>query len=79
MYRYICDISVNSVRLKCLRKMIEEDETLHNKSKVDLSRLPPCKDSLYPHIQRVNYRLACYRRAIEPIFERPKPTDENQG
>ena len=51
------------------KKMIGEDETLHNKSKVDLSRLPPCKDSLYPHIQRVNYRLACYKRAFEPIFE----------
>ena len=79
MYGYARDTSVNLVRLKCLKKMIGEDETLHNKSKVDLSRLPPCKDSLYPHIQRVNYLLACYKRAIEPIFERPKPDDENQG
>ena len=42
-------------------------------------RLPPCQDSLIPHVQRVNHRVACYRRAAEPIYECPKPHDKGQG
>lgn len=59
--------------------MVGEDQTLSLKSKVDMVRLPPCQDSLIPHIQRVNHRVACYKRAAEPIYERPRPYDEGQG
>ena len=55
MYGHARETSVNSVRTKMLRKMVGEDKKL-TKSKVDLSRIPPCSDSLLPHIQRVNYR-----------------------
>ena len=79
MYGYPRETSVNMTRAKMLRKMVGEDETLSMKSKVDLARLPPCQDSLVPHVQRVNHRLACYRRASLPIFERPKPHENNQG
>lgn len=70
---------VNEVRAKILKKMVGEDDMLSKKSKVDLARLPPCQDSLIPHMHRVNYRVACYRRANQPIFEKPKPYDPDQG
>ena len=44
-----------------------------------MCRLPPCHDSLITHIQRVNYRLAYYKRAAIPIFERPNPSEKDQG
>ena len=62
-----------------LKKIAGEDEELTTKSKVDLSRLPPCKDSLVPHIVRVSYRLANYKQAHQAIFWRPKPYDPGQG
>ena len=49
------------------------------KSAVDLSKLPPCFDNLLPHIYRINYCLAIYKRADQPIEEAPKPFDEKQG
>ena len=79
MYGFVREKSVNTVRFKMLKKMVGEDQTLTAKSKVDLGRLPPCRDSLVTHTQRVNYRLACYKRAAIPIFERPKPSEEGQG
>ena len=62
-----------------LKKMVGENEVLTSKPKVDLSRLPPCRDSLVPHIGRVNYRLANYKRAHKSIFWRPNPYDPGQG
>lgn len=79
MYGQARETSVDMVRSKLLKKMVGEDNTLNSKSKVDMVRLPPCQDSLIPHIQRVNHRVACYRHAAEPFFERPKPYDEGQG
>ena len=79
MYGQAREKSVDLVRSKLLKKMVGEDSTLNTKSKVDMVRLPPCRDSLIPHIHRVNHRVACYKRAAEPIFERPKPYDEGQG
>ncbi|KAK0147744.1 hypothetical protein N1851_012564 [Merluccius polli] len=49
------------------------DKVLDSKSKVDLERLPPPKVCLIPHVQRANYRVACYKRADEEIIESPKP------
>ncbi len=71
--------SINTVRSIMLKQMVGEDEQLTNKSKVDLSRLPPCQDNLVPHIFRVNHRLAHYKRADQAIFECPKPYDPKQG
>ena len=59
--------------------MVGDDKSLSEKSKVDLVRMLSCKDSLVPHIQRVNYRMACYRRAMHAKFECPKPYDDDQG
>ena len=70
---------MNNVSAKMLKKMVGEDQILNKSSKVDLSRLPPCKDSLVPHINRVNHRVACFKKANIPIFEKPKPNDPNQG
>ena len=79
MYGYPKEKSINNVRAKMLRKMVGKDQLLNKKSKIDLARLPPCQDSLDPHVQRVNYRLACYKRANQSIYERPKPFETNQG
>ena len=79
MYGYSKETSVNIVRTKMLKKMVGEDNDLTKESKIHLSRLPPCQDSLLPHICRVNHRVASYKRANIPIFEKPKPSDDNQG
>ena len=78
-YGYPWESSVNIVRSKMLKNMVGEDKPLSADSKVDLARLPPCKTSLLPHVQRVNYRLCCYKKAHIPIFEWPKPYDKEQG
>ena len=65
--------SVNDVRSIMLRNMVGGSDQLTMKSKVDLSKLPPCKDSLVPHIYRVNHRLATYKRAHQAKFYHPKP------
>ena len=41
---------INAVRGKLLRHIDGENEALTMRSKVDLSKLPPCKDNLVPHI-----------------------------
>ena len=79
MYGYRRESRVNIVRIKMLKKMVGEDKPLSADSKVDLARLPPCKTSLLPHVQRVNYRLCCYKKAHIPIFERSKFYDNEQG
>ena len=79
MYGYSRQTSIDNVRGIILRKMVGEDEQLTTKSKVDLSHLPPCRDNLIPHIQRVNHRLAIYKQAHVPIFWSPKPYDPGQG
>ena len=79
MYGQARDASINVVRSKLLRKMVGEDNTLNSKSRVDMVRLPPCQDSLIPHIQCVNHRVACYKRAAEPSFDCPKPYEGSQG
>ena len=70
---------INVVRGKLLRNMVGENEALTIKSKVDLSKLPPCKDNLVPHINRVNHRIAHFKRADQPSFWHPAPTDREQG
>ena len=54
MYGYPKEKSVDAVRMIMLKKMIGDDDTLTTKSRVDLSRLPPCRDNLVPHVYRVN-------------------------
>ena len=78
-YGYKDESSVDTVREIMLRKMVGEDERMTLCSKVDLSRLPPSKASLTPHIQRVNHHLATLKRATEAEFWCPKPYDDNQG
>ena len=68
MYGHDRERSINSVRSIMLKKMVGEDEQLTVKCKVDLSRLPPCRDNLVPHIWRVNYRLATYKQAEKENF-----------
>ena len=79
MYGYTRKKSLNTVRSLMLKKVVREDARLTAKSKVNLSRLPPCRDNLAPHIQRLNHCLACYKRADQAIFWRPKKHDPGQG
>jgi len=70
---------MDGLRTKPLHKIVGEDEKLSSKLKVDLARLPPCHPALKPHIQRVNHRVALYKRADESILEKPNPYDDGQG
>ena len=79
MYGQCRESSVDAIQLKMLRKMVGEDERLTSKSKIDLGRLPPCYSALKPHIQRVNHRVALYKRAVQAIIEKPKPFEQDQG
>ncbi len=79
MYGQARITSVDAVRAKMLRKMVGADKVLDSKSKVDLERLPPPKVCLIPHVQRANYRVACYKRADEAMIETPKPYDPGMG
>lgn len=79
MYGYKREKSLNVVRSLMLNKMVGQNAELSSKSKDDLSRLPPCHSNLIPHIQRVNHRLANYKRSHLAIVWRPKPNDPGQG
>ena len=79
MYGETRETSVNLVRAKMMHKMVGQNEKLTSKSKVDLARIPPCLNSLKPHIERVNYRVACLKEAHTPIFDTPKPDEEGKG
>lgn len=79
MYGYGREKSIDRVRAIMLRKMAGEDARMTTKAKIDLSRLPPCRANLTPHIQRVNHRLAHYKRANQVTFWSPKPYDPEQG
>ena len=41
-----------------LRKMVDEDNQLAIKSKIDLSKLPPADNNITLHIYRVNHHVA---------------------
>ena len=62
-----------------LKKMIGSNERLTSQFKVDLSRLPPCRDCLIPHIQRVNHQLVLVQRANLPTQWSLKPYDLEYG
>ena len=79
MYGQSRESSVDVVRAKLLRKLVEKHKKLTSKSKVELAHLPPSHSALKPHIQCMNHRVALYKRADEPILEKPKPYDEGQG
>lgn len=79
MYGEPRETSVNTVRNKMIMKMVGDDLNPSSKSKVDLVKLPPCQNSLIPHVQRANYRVCCYKRANVPIFDKPKAYDKDCG
>ena len=74
MYGHTRVTDVDEVRALMMKKLVGEDMNLNAKSKVDLARLPPCKNSLYPHIRRANYRVAQLKRSHIPIFDVPEAT-----
>ncbi|KAK2174513.1 hypothetical protein NP493_798g02020 [Ridgeia piscesae] len=59
---------MDGLRAKLLRKIVREDEKLTSKSKVDLAPLPRCHSALKSHLQRVNHRVALYKRADKSIL-----------
>ena len=73
------EFSVDVVRHKLQCKMVGEDKKLTSKSNVDLACLPPCSSALRPHIQQVNHRVCLYKRADDPIVQKPQPCGEGQG
>ena len=75
MYGYAREASLYNVRSIMLKSMVGENEVLTSNSKVDLSRLPPSRDNLIPHINRVNHRRVHYKRADKAIYYSPEPHD----
>ena len=67
---------MNAVRAAMLKSMVNSktDAILKN-AKVDLSRMPPCLSSLRPHILRVNYRVAQWKRSHETHPSIPSATE----
>ena len=61
------------------KKIAGVDAQLSSHSEVDLALLPSARDNLIPHIWRVNYGLATYKRAYQVIFVFPKPHEDEQG
>ena len=59
---------ISAVRGQLLRHMFGEKETLTMRSKVDLSKLPHCKDNLVPHIQRVSHCTVHFKREDQCSF-----------
>ena len=78
MYGQNHESSVDVIRAKFLCKLVDEDEKLTSKSKVDLPHLPPFHSALKPHFQRVNHRVAFNKRADEFILDKPKLYDVGQ-
>ena len=55
--------SLNAVRNIMLRQVVGKKKKLTFKSKVDISRFSSCRNNFIPHVNRVNYRVAHYKRA----------------
>ena len=79
MYWYPRESSIDCVRFKSPKKMIDDDEILTLKWKEDLARLPPFRNSLVPHIQLTNYSFRQYKSAHKAIIHFSKPYDEGRG
>ena len=79
MYGRNREKNINNARFQLLLKMVGPKDKLNLNSKVYFARLPPCRNSLLPHIYRVNYRLACFKKAGIPIFDLPSPCEDNNG
>ena len=75
MYSNVSIKSINEIRALMLRKMVGDEDKLSTKSKVDFSHLPPCRDSLLPHIDSVHYKLCMWKQSHIPISECPLPQD----
>ena len=75
VYSHICMTNGDEVRALMLKKMVGDEEKLNRNSKVELSHLPPCRDSLIPHIDRVNNRVGQWKRSHIPIYELSKAKD----
>ena len=67
----------SSVSNSCARSWLRTKK-LASKSKIDLTRLPPCHSALKPHLQWVNHHVALYKRADKSILEKLKPYDDGQ-
>lgn len=74
MYGFPRLSSVDAVRAVMLKKMVGEGDKIVRSSKVDLSKLPPCRRSLLPHIKRVNYRVAQWKRSDVRTSQCPDPS-----
>lgn len=53
----------------------DKNEEIKKATKVDFSRLPPCRMSLIPHIKRANYRACQWKRSHERMPSLPVLND----
>ena len=66
---------VNKLRADMFKQKFnpKNDKPLSSSTGIDLSLLPPCRDSLYMHILRCNYQVLIGKSAAEPYPEIPSP------
>ena len=64
IYSYPNQKDINKVRKMMIVKMTGgSDVSVKSVKKVDMSKVAPCRSSLVPHIRRVNYRVAQWKRS----------------
>ena len=62
--------NIDDLRLTAINKMSTK-EGRSTPSNVDMSTLPPCRKSLIQHVYRVNYQVAIWKSANNPISRIP--------
>ena len=68
---------VNKARLFKLRTMCGNKNKITRKSKIYLYRLPPCKLSLYPHINRENFQTGRLKLSHVKCPQVPSPSPDH--
>ena len=68
---------VNEARHFKLMKMCGNKKKLTRKSRLDLYKLPPCKNSLLPDVKRKNFQLNRLKQSHVPIPDIPSPSPDH--
>ena len=76
MYEYPTLQNIDTVRAPMLKKMVCREEQLISSSRVELSKLPPCRLSLISHIRRVKFCLCQWNHSHKNMLEIPAEVSE---
>ena len=84
LQKFVCELyglsrysSVNKARLFKLKNMVGSKSKITRKCKIDLYKLPPCKNSLLPHAYRVNFQTRRLKLSHQPCPDIPDPAPDH--